>query len=64
MLAEITEKWAVAFQILSAYARFEVHENISGLNHRQTILVFGLRHRTNSNRLSMGFTEGLDYYAS
>ena len=64
MLAEITEKWAAAFQILSAYARFQVHENICGLNHRQTILVFGLRHRTNSNRLSMGFTEGLDYYAS
>ena len=64
MLAEITEKWAAAFQILRAYARFEVHENISGLNQRQAILVFGLRHRTISNRFSMGFTEDLDYYTS
>ena len=64
MLAEITEKWTAAVQIQSASARFEVHENISGLNQRQTILVFGLRHRTISNRISMGFTEDLDYYAS
>ena len=41
MLAEITEKWTAAVQILSASARFEVHENISGINQRQAILVFG-----------------------
>ena len=64
MLAEITEKWTAAVQILSASERFEVHENISGLNQRQAILVFVLRHRTISNRFSMGFTEDLDYYTS
>ena len=64
MLAEITEKWTAAVRILSGSARFEVHENISGLNQRQAILVFGLRHRTISNRFSMGFTEDLDYYTS
>ena len=64
MQAEITEKWTAAVQILSASERFEVHENISGLNQRQAILVFVLRHRTISNRFSMGFTEDLDYYTS
>ena len=64
MLAEITEKWDAAIQILSASARYEVHEKIRGLNQRQSILVFGLRHITNSHRFSMGFTEDLDYYAS
>ena len=64
MLAEITEKWDAAVQILSASARYEVHEKIRGLNQRQSILVFGLRHITNSHRFSMGFTEDLDYYTS
>ena len=64
MLAEITEKWTAAVRILSASTNFEIHENISGLNQRQAILVFGLRHRTISNRFSMGFTEDLDYYTS
>ena len=53
-----------AVQILGASARYEVPASVRGLNHRQTILVIGLRHLIGSHSFSLGFTEDIDYYTS
>ena len=61
---DLSNTWNAAVQILAASARYEVPASVRGLNHRQTILVIGLRHLIGSHSFSLGFTEDIDYYSS
>jgi len=64
MNVDLSNTWNAAVQILGASARYEVPASVRGLNHRQTILVIGLRHLIGSQSFSLGFTEDIDYYSS
>ena len=64
MNVDLSNTWNAAVQILGASARYEVPASVRGLNHRQTILVIGLRHLIGSHSFSLGFTEDIDYYSS
>ena len=64
MNVDLSNTWNAAVQILSASPRYEVPASVRGLNHRQTILVIGLRHLIGSQSFSLGFTEDIDYYSS
>jgi len=64
MNVDLSNTWNAAVQILCASARYEVPASVRGLNHRQTILVIGLRHLIGSQSFSLGFTEDIDYYSS
>ena len=64
MNVDLSNTWNAAVQILGASARYEVPASVRGLNHRQTILVIGLRHLIGSHSFSLGFTEDIDYYPS
>ncbi len=61
---DLSNTWNAVVQILGASARYEVPASVRGLNHRQTILVIGLRHLIGSHSFSLGFTEDIDYYSS
>ena len=64
MNVDLSNTWNAAVQILSASPRYEVPASVRGLNHRQSILVIGLRHLIGSQSFSLGFTEDIDYYSS
>ena len=64
MNVDLSNTWNAAVQILGASSRYEVPASVRGLNHRQTILVLGLRHFIGSHIFSLGFTEDIDYYSS
>ena len=64
MNVDLSNTWNAAVQILGASARYEVPALVRPLNHRQTILVIGLRHLIGSHSFSLGFTEDIDYYSS
>ena len=64
MNADFSNTWNATVQILGASPRYEIPASVRGLNHRQTILVLGLRHFIGSHILSLGFTEDIDYYSS
>jgi len=64
MNVDLSNTWNAVVQILGASARYEVPASVRGLNHRQTILVIGLRHLIGSHSFSLGFTEDIDYYSS
>ena len=64
MNVDLSNTWNAAVQILGASARYEVPALVRALNHRQTILVIGLRHLIGSHSFSLGFTEDIDYYSS
>jgi hypothetical protein len=64
MNVDLSNTWNAAVQILGASARYEVPASVRGLNHRQTIVVIGLRHLIGSHSFSLGFTEDIDYYSS
>jgi len=64
MNVDLSNTWNAAVQIQGASARYEVPASVRGLNHRQTILVIGLRHLIGSHSFSLGFTEDIDYYSS
>jgi len=64
MNVDLSNTWNAAVQILGASPRYEVPASVRGLNHRQTILVIGLRHLIGSHSFSLGFTEDIDYYSS